>query len=244
MRFIKMVNFQLKLYVKNSYFVNLVIISTTTMLLYQYLAHYVHHNYSGQEWLIAGVMGTWASCTTSAGALGFQRWQGTLPYLLNTVIPREKVLLATLSPAAIYGLMAFPLAILESLILGMPINNLGMQLLLGIFLFWCAATVLSYFISLLFLLSRNSMVYEELVLLPILLLSGLLNVPSYITNYVKPIQMLSPLTLPIKLIYHQNIQNSFIIAFLIVVIFFIGISKLLTNFVVKKAFKDGGVDVF
>lgn len=140
--------------------------------------------------------------------------------------------------------MAFPLAILESLILGMPINNLGMQLLLGIFLFWCAATVLSYFISLLFLLSRNSMVYEELVLLPILLLSGLLNVPSYITNYVKPIQMLSPLTLPIKLIYHQNIKNSFIIAFLIVVIFFIGVSKLLTNFVVKKAFKDGGLDVF
>lgn len=123
MRFIKMVDFQLKLYVKNSYFVNLVIISTTTMLMYQYLAHYVNHNYSGKEWLIAGVMGTWASCTTSAGALGFQRWQGTLP---------------------------------------------------------------------------------------------------------------------IKLIYHQNIQNSFIIAFLIVVIFFIGVSKLLTNFVVKKAFKDRG----
>lgn len=61
MRFIKMVDFQLKLYVKNSYFVNLVIISTTTMLMYQYLAHYVNHNYSGKEWLIAGVMGTWAN---------------------------------------------------------------------------------------------------------------------------------------------------------------------------------------
>ncbi|HBQ42732.1 MAG TPA: multidrug ABC transporter permease, partial [Lactobacillus acetotolerans] len=56
MPFLKMVKFQLKLYIKNSYFVNLVIIETSSMLLYEYLAGYVGHNYSGQEWLIAGIM--------------------------------------------------------------------------------------------------------------------------------------------------------------------------------------------
>ena len=52
LRFINLVKFQLKLYVKNSYFVMLVI-TTTTMELYQYLAHYVNQTYTGQEWLIA-----------------------------------------------------------------------------------------------------------------------------------------------------------------------------------------------
>ncbi|WP_236695128.1 hypothetical protein [Lactobacillus pasteurii] len=63
--------FQLKLYVKNSYFVSLVLIETSSMLLYQYLANFTNQSYSGKEWLIAGIMGMWASCTTSAGALGF-----------------------------------------------------------------------------------------------------------------------------------------------------------------------------
>ncbi len=64
MSFIKLALFQVRLYIKNTYFVNLVIIETTTMLLYEYLAHYVLQTYDGKEWLIAGVMGTWASCTT------------------------------------------------------------------------------------------------------------------------------------------------------------------------------------
>ena len=164
MSFIKLALFQVRLYIKNTYFVNLVIIETTTMLLYEYLAHYVLQTYDGKEWLIAGVMGTWASCTTSAGALGFQRFQGTLPYLLNTGVAREKVLLATLIPASVYGLIAFPLAGLEAWLLKMPVNYLDFQLLVGIILLWIAAAVLSYFISLFFVLSKNLIVYELIVL--------------------------------------------------------------------------------
>lgn len=148
MRFFKLTCFQLKLYVNNSYFINLVLTQTTMMLLYEYLAHYVSKNYTGKEWLIAGIMGIWASCTTSAGALGFQRFQGTLMYLLNTAISREEVLIASLSPAAVYGLVAFPLALIETIVLGMPIKNLDLELLIGICLFWLSAVVLSYFISL------------------------------------------------------------------------------------------------
>lgn len=244
MQFIKLVIFQLKLYVKNSYFVNLVLVETTMMLLYEYLAHYISHSYTGQEWLIAGIMGTWASCTTSAGALGFQRFQGTLMYLLNTAISQEKVLLATLSPAAIYGLVAFPLAGIEAAILGMPVKFLDWQLVLGVFLLWLAATVLSYFISLFFLLTRNAMQYEELILLPILLLSGLLTIPDTIAKLIHPFQLISPLSLPIRIIYHQNISTSWIVAYVIVLFVFATISKLLTNYVVQRAFKEGRLNVF
>ncbi|MGO2723296.1 MAG: ABC transporter permease [Lactobacillus sp.] len=244
MTFLKLARFQFKLYVKDTYFVNLVIIETTTMLLYQYLAHYIGHTYTGQEWLIAGVIGTWASCTTSAGALGYQQWQGTLPYLLNTVISHEKVLLATLMPAALYGLVSFPLAGIEAKILGMPIKLLDWQLILGILLLWLAATTLSYFISLFFLLSRNAMAYEQLLLLPILLLSGLIGIPTFIANAIRPFQMLSPLTLPIKLIYHVAIHLGWIVTFMAVMIGLLVLCKLLTDSIIKHAFKEGRLNIF
>lgn len=244
MSLLKMVYFQLRLYIKNSYFLNLVLIETTTMVLYQYLAHYVGHTYSGQEWLIAGILGTWASCTTSAGALGFQRFQGTLPYLLNSGISREKVLLATLSPAAIFGLTAFPLAGLESLILGMPLKGFSLEFVFGFLLFWLTATILSYFISLFFVLTRNAIEYEELVLTPILLLSGLLSVPSIVLPFIKPIQLLSPLTLPIKLIYQNAITLPVVLAYIIVTGIFLVLCKVMTDFVVKRAFQTGRLGVF
>ncbi|MBP2058725.1 ABC-2 type transport system permease protein [Lactobacillus colini] len=244
MRFLKLILFQLKLYVKNSYFVNLVLIETTMMLLYEYLSKYISQDYTGLEWLVAGIMGTWASCTTSAGALGYQRFQGTLMYLLNTAIPREEVLLATLSPAALYGLVAFPLAGIESLILRMPLKYVDWQLLLGIILFWLASVVLSYFISLFFLLIRNAMQYEQLVLLPILLLSGMLAVPSSIENVIRPFQLLSPLSLPIRTIYHQSISTSWICSYILIIIFFFVLAILLTNYVVQKAFKEGRLNIF
>lgn len=244
MSFIKLALFQVRLYIKNTYFVNLVIIETTTMLLYEYLAHYVLQTYDGKEWLIAGVMGTWASCTTSAGALDFQRFQGTLPYLLNTGVAREKVLLATLIPASVYGLIAFPLAGLEAWLLKMPVNYLDFQLLVGIILLWIAAAVLSYFISLFFVLSKNAIVYEQLLLLPILFLSGLLSIPEAIRTSIKPFQMLSPLTLPIRIIYHESIQWNWIMSYILVVVVFGVLSKLMTNIVIKRAFKEGRLSIF
>lgn len=244
MRFLKLTLFQLKLYVKNSYFINLVLVETTMMLLYEYLAHYVTKDYTGSEWLIAGIMGTWASCTTSAGALGYQRFQGTLMYLLNTGIPREEVLIATLSPAAIYGLIAFPLAGIEAFVLGMPLKYLDLQLIIGVLLFWLASVVLSYLISLFFLLTKNAMQYEELVLLPILLLSGMLTIPAAFEKVIQPFQLLSPLSLPIRIIYHQTISTNWIISYILILGLLFILGKALTNYVVQRAFKEGRLNVF
>ena len=243
-KFLHLIDFQVKEYVKNTYFVNLVLIQTTMMMLYEYLTHYVHHNYSGQEWLIAGVIGLWASCTTSGGALGFQRFQGTLPHLLNGALPPFEVLLATLAPAAIYGLVAFPLAALEALILGMPINYLSWELLLGIVVLWFTATVLSYVVSLIFVLSKHAMQYEELLLLPILLLSGFLTIPSVLLPYLEPLQLLSPLTLPIQIIYHQTIKPITIIFYFLIIILFILSALKMTHVIVQRAIKENRLEIF
>ena len=170
--------------------------------------------------------------------------QGTLPYQLNTGVAREKVLLATLIPASVYGLIAFPLAGLEAWLLKMPVNYLDFQLLVGIILLWIAAAVLSYFISLFFVLSKNAIVYEQLLLLPILLLSGLLSIPNAIRTSIKPFQMLSPLTLPIRIIYHESIQWNWIMSYILVVVVFGVLSKLMTNIVIKRAFKEGRLSIF
>ncbi|WP_236695129.1 hypothetical protein [Lactobacillus pasteurii] len=92
--------------------------------------------------------------------------------MLNSGLSSVKVLISVLSPAALYGLISFPIAGLEVKILNIPVDYFDLQLLIGIILFWFASTVLSYFISLLFILSRNALEYEELILLPILLLSN------------------------------------------------------------------------
>lgn len=244
MRLIKLITFQLKLYLKNNYFISLVLISTTTLLLYEYLASYPSKSYSGNEWLIAGVMGLWSSCTTSAGALGYQRFQGTLIHLLNSGISTIQVLISIISPAAIYGLIAFPLAAIESFILQIPINNVNYNTLIGIILFWLAATVLSYFISLLFILSKNSLEYEELILLPVLLLSGLLPLPKAIFAHIYPAQLLSPLTVPIKIIYGQHTTVLEIISYFLIILIFAYIGKHLTNVVIKRAIKEGRLAVF
>ena len=126
----------------------------------------------------------------------------------------------------------------------MPIKYLDWQLVLGVFLLWLAATVLSYFISLFFVLSKNAIVYEQLLLLPILLLSGLLNIPYFISQKIHPFQIFSPLTFPIKIIYHLPINSIWIIMYIIVVFVFIFLSKYMTNIVIKRAFKEGRLNVF
>lgn len=88
------------------------------------------------------------------------------------------------------------------------------------------------------------MQYEELILLPILLLSGMLTIPGSIESVIKPLQILSPLTLPIRVIYHQKISFEWIISYLLVLTGFLILAKFLTNYVVQKAFREGRLNIF
>ena len=93
-------------------------------------------------------------------------------------------------------------------------------------------------------IGKNAIVYEQLLLLPILLLSGLLSIPDAVRISIKPFQMLSPLTLPIRIIYHESIQWNWITSYILVVVVFGVLSKLMTNIVIKRAFKEGRLSIF
>lgn len=243
MAFWQMCLFNLKLHIKNSYFVNLVLLETTLMMLYQYLGGYEQHHYHGQEWLVAGILGAWASCTTAAGALNFQRRQGTLIYLLNTVKSPLLVFLAVIIPASIFGSLAYPLAWLESWLLHMTTTPLEIKTFLGMLLFWIVTILLSYLISFLFILTPHALAYEKLLFLPILLISGLLTIPSQIAWLIRPLQILSPLNIPIKLIYGQQISLAEVGILLLVVTGIIFLALKLTNIIITRALKLGTIEV-
>ena len=85
MRFIRLFLFHVKDYLSDQYFVWLTITSTTSIFLMQYIMAYATHNLNNtQIWLQSGIFGMWTSCTTVAGCISFERYKGTLPYLLNS----------------------------------------------------------------------------------------------------------------------------------------------------------------
>ena len=85
MRFLRLFWFQFKLYVSNQYFFWPTITSTVSIFILQYTIAYANHGLNDpMVWIRSAVFGLWASCTTAAGSIGYQRFQGTLPYIINT----------------------------------------------------------------------------------------------------------------------------------------------------------------
>lgn len=75
-RFISLVWFHLKVYAQNSYFINLMLTSTLSLFFIEYIGQYaLSGELTDTIWLRASIFGLWASGTTAAGSIGFQRFQ-------------------------------------------------------------------------------------------------------------------------------------------------------------------------
>lgn len=172
-RHVRMLLFHTKLFAGNTYFFQLLITSTITMLLLQGLGSLGHGGELPPEaWLRAGMVGTWTVCAVSTGLIGFQRFQGTLVYLVSAPIGARSALLPVVGAAGTFGLLAFPLAYVTGVVLGFPHDFSGMSLVAGILAFWVASVVMSLVIAAAFTRSPNALVYESVVATPIILLSG------------------------------------------------------------------------
>jgi len=173
-RFVRLFWLQFKLYATDQYFLWLTVGSTTAIFWLQYLSAYAANNLGDNRvWLRIGVYGLWASATTAVGSIGFQRYQGTLPYLVNARLDARIVLLSVIVPAASFGLLAFPLAYLWALILGVAHTGITWGLVGTVSWLWAAAVLMDALIAAFFVLSPYALVYEDLVMVPILLLAGL-----------------------------------------------------------------------
>ncbi|ETA75001.1 hypothetical protein LEQ_1947 [Ligilactobacillus equi DPC 6820] len=81
------------------------------------------------------------------------------------------------------------------------------------------------------------------VVFGIMLISGLLTIPSQIAWLIRPLQILSPLNIPIKLIYGQQISLAEVGILLLVVTGIIFLALKLTNVIITRALKLGTIEV-
>jgi len=205
MRFLRLFWFHFKLYATNQYFLWLTISSTVSLFLLQFVAAYVTHNLNDPAlWLRSGVFGLWSSATTAAGCIGFQRFQGTLPYIINTRIDNRISLVALLLPASSFGLLAFPISYILAILLGVAHSNISLKLVMVILALWIAAALMDLLIAGFFLLTTNAIVYEELVTIPLLLVSGLFSSAPVLQPILTPFQWLIPISAPIHTLLNQT----------------------------------------
>lgn len=240
-RFFSISWFHLRLYTKNSYFVWLPINSTLSFFLVQYLAAYASQQLdSSQLWLRAGIFGLWSSATTAAGSISFQRFQGTLLYLVNQPVGDFTSLAALLVPASTFGLLAFPLSAALAFCLGLPVSVTFPQVL-GILCFWAGALILDFVIASLFVLARDFSAYEDLIFVPVLLLSGFLTPPPWLEpvrglfDWVLPIGAATRLILPADASHWQF----HLLQFLVSCALSLAAARALCKRLLAKAYQNG-----
>lgn len=241
MRFLRLFWFHFKIYATNQYFIWLTISSTVSIFLLQFVMAYVTHNLDDPGlWLRSGVFGLWSSATTSAGCIGFQRFQGTLPYLTNTRIDNRVSLMALLLPASSFGLLAFPISYLLAIILGVNHANISWSIVFFIVALWVAATLMDFLIAGFFLLTTNAIVYEELVTIPLLLASGLFSSAPILQPILKPFQWLIPIATPVHALLNSSSTFN-LLAFLTSCLLWLIVTWTVTNRILLMAKRTGNV---
>lgn len=241
MRFIRLFWFHLKIYATNQYFIWLTISSTVSIFLLQFVMAYSTHNLNDPGlWLRSGVFGLWSSATTSAGCIGFQRFQGTLPYITNTRIDSRVSLMALLLPASSFGLLAFPISYLLAIILGVNHANLSWSIVFLVLALWVSASLMDFLIAAFFLLTTNAIVYEELVTIPLLLVSGLFSTAPILKPILAPFQWLIPISAPVHALLNQSANFNFL-AFLTSCLLWIVVTWFVANRVILIAKRTGNV---
>lgn len=242
MNFFNLVKFHFKNYIQTSYFVILLITSTLSILLLQFIVSWgTNSQIDPNIWLRTGIFGLWACGTTAAGIIGMQRWQGTIMYLINNPVSDYQSLSAVVLPAGIFGVFSFPLAYFFSVVLNIQVN-FSLEIIIYVLLFWIGAMMLDLVIAAFFVLTPNAIVYEELMTLPVLLISGLFKLPDVLLPIKSIGQILVPVALPIQWLLNQeefNVMNA--IKYLISLVITYLISRKITTYLIKKARQTGSI---
>lgn len=243
MRFLRLFWFHLKLYASNQYFFWLTLSSTASVFLLQYVMAYATHNLSDPNlWVRSGVFGLWSSATTAAGAIGFQRYQGTLRYITNTRIDNRLSLAALLLPAASFGLLAFPVAYGLAVLLKTGHTNLSWHLVLVMGLLWVAAALMDQLIATFFVLTVNAIVYEELITIPLLLLSGLFGSSPLVRPLLNAGEWVIPIAVPVNRLLNEQASVNWL-GFLCSLALWTGLTLVLSGRIMRIAKQTGSAGV-
>ncbi|WP_025728901.1 hypothetical protein [Atopobacter phocae] len=236
-----LIGFHLRQYSRNSYFIMNVLLATVSLVLFQYLAASVYHeSITEVAWIRAGIFGLWASGTTAAGIVGMQKWQGTLLYLINNPLSDYVSLVALVVPAATFGLLSFPIAYGVCLMLGVTNMILTAYQLIFILLLWIGATILDLCIASLFILTKDAIIYETIIELPLLIFSGLFTLPAFMMRIVDVLEWIIPISLPIQwLLQQESFSFNSFLRYVISNLMMLTISFFVTRRIIEVAKQTG-----
>ncbi|MCI1219406.1 MAG: ABC transporter permease [Bifidobacterium sp.] len=192
--------FQVCQFIKVSYFVQLMVVSTLTVIVTQALAFRAWGGDPYIMWVRGGIIGVWTVSTCAAGILGFERYKGTLVYMVSGRIDPRLPMAAVVSAASTFGLAAIPLAWVSwAVFTGTNGLNRAFTLMLlarlvgGTLLLWIACLSVAFVIATIFVLTPNAISYESLLVAPILIASGIMFTSAAPPSWLKPISVVIPL---------------------------------------------------
>lgn len=245
-RGLRMLAFQMTLFARNTYFSQLLLTSTLSVLLLQYVASFGSGAaVTEHAWLRAGMVGTWTMCAVSTGLIGFQRFQGTLVHQVSAPIGARSALLPVVGSAATFGLLAFPLAAGVAALLGLPLGPPRWSLLIAMAAFWLASLSVSLVIAALFAHHPDALVYESLVAAPVILLSGVFGLPQQLAVLDAPLRVL-PLSSAVHAMSADAVSGAFWIDVALTVAvsaIWFAAAALLASAAVRRAVEHATVDL-
>lgn len=204
MRTLNLILFHLKVFSKNSYFLFNVFLSTTSIVILQILlSTYYKNEISDLVWKRAVLIGIWSSVITSCNVIGFQKYRGTLIYLLNSRTSSQLSLFALTVPASIFGLFSIPISFITTIIFGHRIFSVDWLFVASCLMYLISAIVVSLLFSVLFSLSSDGKIYEIIILSPVIILSGIFYnlIPN---DYFYLTDILIPIGAPVKVMLSNS----------------------------------------
>ena len=191
-----MIIFQFRQIARNSYFRQLTLTSPIVFTLLKVLAaRAANARPDPLTGLEAGVIGMWTLVTTASGIIGYQRFQGVLQY--QVLSPRRpSAIFAPVVVAAVFlGLISVPIGFVSAMLLGIDpcVRHLWVALASGVVII-LACVVSAMAIAAICVFSRQAIIYEQLLLAPLWLLSGIVIPWSQLPGFLRLIALASPLT--------------------------------------------------
>ena len=252
-RQLRMTWFQVREFISVPYFIQVMAVSTISITLVQFLAYRAWGGDPQTLWLRSGIIGMWTSSISSAGILGFERYKGTLVHLVSARINPIRPLAAVVSAAATFGIVALPLAwatwALVSRTSGFDTAvdaiTFG-RLVLAVLLLWIGCLSITFVIAGIFVLTPNAISYEDLLVQPILIVSGILFTQQAPPDWLAVLGWFIPIHEPARMLMHDlpphGLLSSSVISALVSLCWF-GIAGLLGHAVLRRATAAGTLEV-
>lgn len=192
--FIKLISFQTQILLQTGFFVQQACLSPLTFFFFLYLPSLASDRQVSQNiWLQAAIAGLWASTICAMGIISYQRFQGTLEHLAISPLNSVTVFSPLCIAATTIGLLGVPLSILCQFLFTKTFT-VHVTDILALSVAYPVCAVSGLLLAAIFVRTRDSAVFEPILLAPVWLLSGLVIPFVTLPEWLKPVALLHPLT--------------------------------------------------